>query len=60
MKSFFCRFSVIISLAVLLTGISLGKQKENASKKYQIKTSIIKYLSGGDTVSAYLAEPIGK
>ncbi len=58
MKSFFCRLSVMISLAVLLTGISFGKQKGNASKKYQIKTSIIKYISGGDTVSAYLAEPI--
>lgn len=60
MKSFFCRLSVIIILAVLSAGMSFGRLKDNNSKKYQIKSSVVRYVSGIDTVSAYLAEPIGK
>ena len=59
MKRYFCRFSVIIILTLLSAGISFGRQKVNNLKKYQIKTSVIRYLSGNDTVSAYLAEPVG-
>ncbi|HUX93973.1 MAG TPA: dienelactone hydrolase family protein [Ignavibacteriaceae bacterium] len=65
MKNTFIRLSFIVSLSFLFTGINFGYQKNNVDKdsssgKFKIKTSTVTYLSGTDTVSAYLAVPVGK
>ncbi len=65
MKNIFIRLSLIVILSFLFTGINFGYQKKNIGKdsssgKFKIKTSAVIYLSGTDTVSAYLAVPVGK
>ncbi len=65
MKNIFIRFSFIILLSIFFSVNNFGMLKENSakeksSKEFKIKTSTVTYLSGGDTVSAYLAVPEGK
>jgi len=60
MKNTFIRFSFIIILSFLFTANNFGKLKAKSSGGFKIKTSTVTYLSGNDTVSAYLAVPEGK
>lgn len=57
-------YKIIPVLLVLFIAFN-GSAKEkkyatNNNSIYQVKTSTVKYLSGSNTVSAFLAEPAGK
>ncbi len=54
---------IVFSLFLCKSGFIFGqlnvKENKMSEKEFKIKTETVKYLSGKDTVSAYLAEPEG-